>query len=412
MGQRMSVRAAGRPRAGLAGVCRSFAFLAATLGLGACVADPNAGGYNRPVGLNLGVDAARPPADAPGRRVAILAPLTGPNADVGQALLRAARLSLDQPGGLPLMPMDTASTPAGAAEAARAAIAGGAGIILGPLTAAETGAVAPVARAAGVPVLAFTSDIAQAQPGVWVLGVTPGQQVRRLVMAARTEGKARLAAVVPQNAFGDALASGMTASAAEVGVPPPRVVRYSNGFAGLNTALKSVGSQPPRQGAPADDAAPAPVDALLLGASGPQLGQAAPLLSFYGIGPAQVRILGPATWAREASQLGALSGAWYAAPDPATRAGFEQGYAAKYGAPPRELASIAYDAAGVARASVDRVGYSAALLARPQGYVGADGPLILLPDGQVRRGLAIFEVDRTGSHLVQPAPGALGAPGT
>ncbi len=348
-------------------------------------------------------------------------PLTGPNADVGLALLRAAQLSLNQPGGLPLLPMDTAGTPAGAAEAARAAVAGGAGVILGPLTAAETAAVAPVARAAGVPVLAFTSDIAQAQPGVWVLGITPGQQVRRLVLAARTEGKGRMAAVVPQNAFGDALAAGMTASAAEVGVPPPRVVRYSNGFAGLNAALKSVGNPPPRRAAPGDDAAPASqngeesaasVDALLLGASGPQLGQAAPLLSFYGIGSAQVRILGPATWAREASQLGALSGAWYAAPDPATRAAFEQGYAAKYGAPPRELASIAYDAAGVARASVDRIGYSAALLARPQGYVGADGPFILLPDGQVRRGLAIFEVDRTGSHLVQPAPGALNAPGT
>jgi branched-chain amino acid transport system substrate-binding protein len=408
---------------------RALAFLAATTGLAACVADPNAAGYNQPMGLNMapGGSGLAPGTEAPGRRVAILVPLTGPNAEVGQALLRAAQLSLDQPGGLPLDARDTRGTPAGAAEAARTAMAAGAGIILGPLTAGETGAVAPLARAAGVPVLAFTSDVSQAQPGVWTLGITPGQQVRRLVLAVRGEGKTRLGAVVPQNAFGDALSAGMVSSATEAGLPPPQVLRYGNGFTGLNASLKEVSNYAARhggrepQGRPADDAAPPPapgsdagppVDALLLGAAGSQLGQAAPLLAFYDIGPAQVRILGPATWAREATTLGALAGAWYAAPDPSARVPFEQTYASKYGAPPRDLASIAYDAAGVARASLDRVGYSAPLLLRPQGYVGADGPFRLLPDGQVQRSLAIFEIDRGSSHIVQPAQGTLGAPGT
>lgn len=404
---------------------RSLAFLAATTGLAACVADPSGGGYNSPFGLNAapGGSGPAPGSDAAGRRVAILLPLTGQNSEVGQALLRAAQLSLDQPGGLPLDARDTHGTPAGAAEAARAALEGGAGIILGPLTAGETGAVAPLARAAGVPVLAFTSDVAQAQPGVWTMGVTPGQQVRRLVLAVQAEGKTRLGAVVPQNAFGDALATGMTASAAEAGLPPPQVLRYSNGFVGLNASLKEVsafaarhgGQEPqgrPADAPPADPAAPPPVDALLLGALGPQLSQAAPLLKFYDISPAQVRVFGPATWAREAGQLSALAGAWYAAPDPSARVPFEQTYTAKYGSPPRDLASIAYDAAGVARASLDRLGYSAQLLLRPQGYVGADGPFRLLPDGQVQRSLAIFEIDRGGSHIVQPAPGTPAAPST
>lgn len=406
---------------------RSLAFLAATTGLAACVADPNAGGYNRALGLNLvpGGSGPAPGTEAPGRRVAILVPLTGQNSEVGQALLRATQLSLDQPGGLPLDARDTRGTPAGAAEAARAALAGGAGIILGPLTASETGAVAPLARAAGVPVLAFTSDVAQAQPGVWTMGITPGQQVRRLVLAVRGEGKTRLGAVVPQNPFGDALATGMTSSAAEVGLPPPQVLRYGNGFVGLNASLKEVSNYAARhprqepQDRPADEAPTAPgnsgappIDALLLGASGPQLSQAAPLLASYDIGPSQVRILGPAIWAREAPQLSALAGAWYAAPDPSARVPFEQNYAAKYGSPPRDLASIAYDAAGVARASLDRIGYSAQLMLRPQGYVGADGPFRLLPDGQVQRGLAIFEIDRGGSHVVQPAAGSLAVPGT
>lgn len=366
--------------------------------------------------------------------MAILLPLTGPNAEIGQAMLRAAQLSLDQPNAPPLDSRDTGGTPEGAAESARLALAGGAGLILGPLTAAETAAVAPIARAAGVPVLAFTSDAAQAQPGVWTLGITPAQQVRRLVLAVQAEGKTRIGAVLPQNAFGDAMASGLVAAAASAGIAEPRIMRIGGGFSAVNGALRDISGYATRRGAiegqvqaarargDADGRREAaelgrqtppapPIDALMLGASGDSLGQAAPLLAFYDIGPDQVRILGPALWAREASRLSALSGAWYAAPDPAQRLAFEQRYAAKHNAPPRELASLAFDAAGVARVVADATGFSPSALARPEGFAGADGLFALQPDGQVRRGLAIFEIDRGGAHIVQPAPQSLSAPG-
>ena len=45
-------------------------------------------------------------------------------------------------------------TPYIGADAAKLAIAAGTGLLLGPLTTGETAAVAPLAKAAGVPVLA------------------------------------------------------------------------------------------------------------------------------------------------------------------------------------------------------------------------------------------------------------------
>src|ERR1700751_2244270 len=104
--------------------------------------------------------------------------------------------------------------PAGAAAAARAAIADGCGLILGPLTSPETAAVAPIARAANVAVLAFTNDPSQAQPGVWTLGITPGQQVRRLVAAAQGQGKSQFAGLLPDNDFGHAMAQALIQAAA------------------------------------------------------------------------------------------------------------------------------------------------------------------------------------------------------
>ncbi len=411
---------------------RAFTFLVAAVGLAACVADPGGAGYARAPLVGVAPQAQQPAP--PGRRVTILLPLTGPNAEIGQALLRAAQLALDQPDAPTLEARDTAGTPAGAADAAKLALASGTGLLLGPLTAAETGAVAPLAKAAGVAVLAFTSDAAQAQPGIWTLGITPAQQVRRMVLAVQAEGKTRVAAVLPRNAFGDAMASGLTSAAASAGLSEPKVMRYGGGFAALNAALRNISEYDARHGpieqqqkeardrGDADgrrDATalgrqtlpPAPIDALLLGAAGESLGQAIPLLTFYDIGPEQARIMGPALWAREASRLSALSGAWYAAPDPAQRVPFEQAYAAKYKAPPRELASLAYDAASVARVAANSSGFAPGALTRPEGFTGADGLLALQPDGQVRRGLAIFEVDRGASRIVQPAPQSLSAPG-
>src|SRR4051812_44387063 len=97
---------------------------------------------------------------AGGGKIALLLPMTGPRADVGQVMSQAAQLALP-PGYAPNLDLiDTGGSAPGAAAAAQTAVAHGDQMILGPLTSAETGAVAPVAKAAGIPVLAFTNDSA------------------------------------------------------------------------------------------------------------------------------------------------------------------------------------------------------------------------------------------------------------
>ncbi|EHL97098.1 hypothetical protein HMPREF9946_04418, partial [Acetobacteraceae bacterium AT-5844] len=112
---------------------------------------------------------------------ALLLPLTGGNAALGQAMLNAAELALFEQGapGFEFVPRDTGGTAQGAAEAARSAIASGARVLVGPLTSAETTAAASAARASSVPMLPFTNDANQAAPLVWPLGITPAQQMRR-----------------------------------------------------------------------------------------------------------------------------------------------------------------------------------------------------------------------------------------
>ncbi len=314
-------------------------------------------------------------------------PLSGGSAELGKAMLQAARLALQSGDGAPFDEKDTKGTPQGAVAAANAAIAAGAGIVVGPLTAAETDAVASVTKQVHVPILAFTSDATKSQPGVWPMGITPGEQVQVVLRAVQAEGKSRVGALIPRNAFGDALADGLVAAASEAGLPPPRVVRYSGA---LDSAITELA------------APPGGLDAVLLGASADATIAALPALTHAGLGPDRVRLLGTALWAPSASRLGALAGAWYAAPDPAKLSIFEQNYIARFGSPPRALASIAFDAAAAAKAVTGPAGVSMTTLLNPSGFSGPNGVFVLLPDGRVRRALALFQIDPTGVHIRQP----------
>ncbi len=369
-----------------------------------------------------------------GTRVALLAPITGPNAERGVALVQAAKLALDAPGAPPLDVIDTLGTPEGAAAAARRAVDGGAGIILGPLTAAETRAASVAAQAAGVGMLAFTTDDSLARPGLWPLGLTPTQQVRRLALAVGAQGKTKFAALLPNSDFGRVMGDALRRALPPEASVDVRVIDDGNVQA-ASTTVKEISDYAHRRG-PIDEKLhlalnkrnaegrkeaaelrrteipPAPFDALLLASTGDQLDVITALLPYYDIDAPTVRVLGPALWANPLARgTGNLIGAWYAAPDPAARTDFDQRYTAKYTTPAPGLADLAYDAAAIARVLASNGGYEAASLTRPEGFSGVDGVLGLLPDGHVKRGLAVFEIQRGGVQIVDPAPDNLAAPG-
>ena len=131
-----------------------------------------------------------PAAEAGPAKVALLVPLSGANADLGQAMLDAAQLALfEAPDDrLTLVPRDTAGSAEGAAKAARAAIGEGARLILGPLLAAEVEAVKPLARDAHLNVIAFSTVTELAGGNTFLMGFLPRQEVVREVGQARERG--------------------------------------------------------------------------------------------------------------------------------------------------------------------------------------------------------------------------------
>jgi ABC-type branched-subunit amino acid transport system substrate-binding protein len=394
----------GRRRgAGGAGRAAAALLIALLLPPAACAPQPPpppAFGLGPAPGAGYPALAPALPAGPPRARVGLLLPLSGGARSLGEAMLNAAQLALfDQADPrVELLPRDTGGSPTGAMEAARSALAEGARAFAGPLTLGETAAAAGVARAAGAPLMAFTSDATQAAPGTWVLGVTPQEQVDRVVGAAAARGAARFGLLAPDDEFGRRLAAALRARLTALGLPPP-VVQLR--------APRGDPSQAARDLAGA--AGPEGLDAVLLGEGGERARAAATALA--AALPRPARLLGTTLWLQDGggggagalAQEPALAGAWFPGPDPAARQRFEARYQAAFGTRPPRLAGVAYDAAALAARTVRDGGGAAPPVG--EALMGADGPIRLLADGQARRGLALLALDPSGEPaLVEPAP--------
>jgi ABC-type branched-subunit amino acid transport system substrate-binding protein len=380
---------------------RSLAGLAlsALLGLAACAPQPS-----RPMAVPAAPAFGGAPAQPTMARAGMLLPLTGPQAPLGQALLQAGTMALfdETTSGVEFLPRDTGGTPSGAAAAARAALADGARALVGPLTSGETAAVAPVARAAGVPLLAFTNDSQRAGEGAWVLGITPEQQVRRVASAAARAGAQRFVLAAPANEFGRALAAALQGAMRDLRLPQPAIALHP---ANVDIAMAASAA---RLAAPQ-------ADALLLGETGERARQ---FVAAYAAeataaqpGAQPPRLLGTALWLNNPAMGGepSLGGAWFPGPDASYRTRFEERYRAAFGETPPRIAAAAYDAAALAARAL-RASAPVATVTAQQSFPGADGPVRLLEGGQTLRGLAIYTLSPEGEAvLVEPAAEPAGA---
>jgi len=334
-------------------------------------------------------------------KVALLLPISAPGSasSVAKALKQAAELALfdfDNPD-ISLVPKDTMGTPNGARAAAQSAVKDGAELIIGPLFAQEVSAAAQVARSAGIPMIAFSSDEKVAGNGVYLLSFLAGRDVPRIVSFAMSRGKRNFAVLVPQTPYGRIAEAAFAKAVASGGGSAP--VRASFSGSNMESAVQQVASavQSGQR-----------IDALFLPADQQELPRLAPQLAAAGLTSAKVQFIGTGQWdyANVGSQQ-ALVGGWYPAPDPKGWNSFASRYAKTFGGTPPRIASLGYDAMSLAVSlSQNPQGqrYSFSQLTRPSGFAGVDGLVRLLPDGTSERGLAILEVRPGSPSVISPAP--------
>lgn len=370
-----------------------------------------------PVSAPLPFGPAAPP-EKDEVRAALLVPLSGPQAGLGQALSNAAQLALFEVADqrLNLIPLDTKGTAEGAAAAARLAMAQGADIILGPLFSQEVRAVTPVAHEHAVPVVAFTTDRAVVGNGVYTLGFLPYSQVNRVIGYARTQGKERFALLAPSTDYGRAVVEAFQRSVPAQGGQVVKVEYYDAQSTDFSAVAKRFTEMDARSRTRdrTGTMPPPSFDAVMIPDDGVRLRSMSSLITYFEVDPQQVRILGTLLWedprlAREPS----LQGGWYPAAPLATHQDFDTRYAKAFGANAPRLASMAYDATALAAVLARQNGgaYTPEALTNPNGFAGVDGLFRLNGDGTSDRGLAVREISSSGTQEVSPAPTSFAVPG-
>ena len=334
------------------------------------------------------------PVDAQRNMVAVIVPLTGGDGLVGTSISNAARLALADTGDktLRITVYDSAG-PGGAAAAAQRAIGEGNRLILGPLLADDVRAAAPVARRAGVPVIAFSNDDGVAGNGVFVMGFTPDQSIGRVVAYARSRGVARFAAMVPTGLYGQRAAQAMFGAVRKTGGQMAIIQTFDRSPQAVVAAARRLNAK-------------GGFDAVLIGDSGRLAATAAPALK---LGP---RLLGTELWATDKllGKTAALRGGWYAAAPNAQFDRLTVRYRARYGKTPYRLASLGYDAVLLAVRSSRNWPLGRAFPARSliekDGFSGVDGNFRFGRDGVAERSLEVRQVTAAGTTIVSPAASA------
>lgn len=367
-------------------------------------------------------------------RVGMLVPLSGKTAPLGQAMLNAAQMAMFDfaDTDFELLPHDTAGRPEEASFAATMVIGDGANLLIGPLLAHSVQAVAPISRAAGVPVIGFSSDRTVAGNGVYTMGFLPENEVERVTAYALGQGLTRFAVLAPDDAYGATIVSALSAtvsryggsivdlayyhpSGADIEAVVRRLADYDNRRETLQEMRKTLEGKGDELSTKAlerlsllETLGDLPFDALMIADGGDRLQRVAAMLPFFDIDPKKIRILGTGQW--DTPGIGtepALLGAWFAAPPPSARQSFEKRYRDLYGKQPPRLATLAYDAmalAAVLARGENPNPYAPEAIMLQSGYAGRDGIFRFTGAGTAERGLSVLEVEQRENRVIDEAP--------
>ena len=337
-------------------------------------------------------DPDKLPTDTERHRIALLVPMSGANAAVGQSIANGATMAMLDTGAqnLRLTTYDTSVDPAGAADKA---IADGNSLILGPLVSEDIAPVIARARPAKVPVISFSNDSGAAGKDIFIMGTLPGQSVDRVVNFARSKGVTTFAGLVPRGEYGDHASAALMSAAKASGGSVVAIESYDRS----NTSVTSAAQRLKTKGG---------YQAVLIADGGRTAARAATEVKAGD----KVRVLGTELWSGEAAVTAspALAGAWFSSVADTRFRQFSSSYKTRFGTQPYRIATLGYDSVlltlRVARDWKVGTEFPTARMLDRGGFLGLDGAFRFNRNGIVERALEVREVRTGGGDIVSPAP--------
>lgn len=371
------------------------------------------------------------------RVVAVLLPMSGTNASVGNTIRTSVETAVLQhaPKNLSVSFFDTSSN---ATDAINSALALEPQVIIGPVFSANA-RLLRVLKPEHIPAISFTSDATAVGDGVMTMALMPTNSIETIVRQMQTDNVNKFIILAPDTDSGRLMAgtakyAGDIYNIDTVGIfyyneSDPESIKNTTISASMNTARTSANTRArailadilTRETLTAveksnlniqldklskiDTLGPVPYNGILFLGNADDSMKLASFLRYYGVGARDAKMYGTAMWdGTTISSDITMSGAKYATlPDSSTT--FAGTYQQISGTLPSRLASFGYDATNMAIGMLYSDKSASSYLLDPSGYVGTDGLFRLKPTGDNERGLRIIQLRGDGTTTqLKPAP--------
>ncbi|MEP1207162.1 MAG: penicillin-binding protein activator [Rhizobiaceae bacterium] len=336
-------------------------------------------------------------------RVAMILPKTASGAAgiAGSELANAAKMAMRDFAGnrFQLVIKDTKGQPAEASILAAQARDEGASLVLGPLFSANVSSASGVTEPAKIPMIAFSSDIARARPGVYLLSFAPDADIRRTLSYGYSLGANRVVALLPESSYGRLAERELRRTYDRLGAEIVTIIRYKRNSDEIVSAARSA-------------VLPlANANAIYIPEGGRVPALILDTLKKSGIDLTSKQIMGSGQWTSTSSRDSVLNGAIYAGADKTGFTQFATRYKTLHGNEPSITAALGYDAISLASELLRRSPqspFTASQIQSRGGFRGATGIFRFEADGRLQRALVVNRIDAGQPIIVSPAPSSFG----
>lgn len=341
--------------------------------------------------------------------VALLLPLSGDHADVGNNMLNATSLAFKElkAKNFNITPIDTTSEVIHSESVLEILGAKKYDIILGPILSHHTKVIYSYAYKHHIPLISFSNDISLLNnEGLFLIGVMPDQVVNHVVNYSALNGYENIFALLPDNRYGLLIENVIKAHGAEGKYQVIDIAKYMHSqdrsISSAENALTIIKAALIKQAAAQQNKENN--FALLIPEGGEFTKNITKDLHKWGLeNKIKFKFLGSNQWDNELLIVEKhLNGSWIANSPNIHLKKFEQRFYDTYGEKPYKISSLAYDAAALVTVLANSDNIQTALLDE-NGFLGASGIFRFRSNGSNERMLSIFEIQNGKLIEINPA---------
>lgn len=360
--------------------------------------------------------------------IGVLLPLTGKNKSIGQLILKALEVGIFQNNNpnIELIIKDTKADPITTIEAFDELLGLGIENFIGPLFASSLLAIEEKAISHKVNVFALTNNTNMAGKNIWVFGIDPQQQAKKVANFAIEEGLEKIALLLPKNEYGYLILDTMNNTLGEEGLKPERIEFFDNNMKSQEKAAKKISQgfgeyndfiaalnenknsqeQILKEEIIGKENVDRPFDSVFIAASGQNLTILASQLQYNGVDPRIVSYLGTASWEKESIlREPALEGGFFSTTGDGYQKNIKDIYKANFDEDMTNIAMLAYDI--LALLSINLQEYKKIdinNLINDEGFIGLRGLFRLKRNGIVERSFQIKKIKNKKFLTYRAAP--------